>query len=420
MELPLVKNDAVVFGILMVVLALIFRTAQSECPAFRRFYRFVPPLLLCYFIPALLQYPLGLISSEVSRIYLVTSNYLLPASLVLLCLGIDFKALMGLGPKALIVFLAGALGVIIGGPLALLLVQKLAPGLIATDPDQLWRGLSTVAGSWIGGGANQTAMKEIFQVPDGLFASMILVDVLIANIWMGLLLYGASITGRIDRWLRADSSAIDALRDKMERYRASVERNPGMTDLILLMAVAFGGVAIGHLAADIVVPWLAERYEATLVRLRLESLLSGFFWLIVVTTTVGVVLSFTKARALEGVGASKWGSVFIYLLVVSIGMKMNLREIADNMGLLVVGVVWIIIHGVLMLAVARWIRAPFFFVAVGSQANIGGAASAPIVASAFSPALASVGVLLAVLGYALGTYGGIVAAFLMRAVTGGG
>ncbi len=420
MELPLVKNDAVVFGILMVVLALIFRTAQSERPFFRRFYRFVPPLLLCYFIPALLQYPLGLISSEVSRIYVVTSNYLLPASLVLLCLGIDFKALVGLGPKALIVFLAGSVGVILGGPAALLLVQKLAPGLITTDPDELWRGLSTVAGSWIGGGANQTAMKEIFQVPDGLFASMIVVDVLIANIWMGLLLYGAGITGRIDRWLRADSSAIDELRDKMERYRASVERNPGMTDLILLMAVAFGGVAIGHLAADIVVPWLAEHYEATLIRLRLESLLSGFFWLIVVTTTVGVVLSFTKARALEGVGASKWGGVFIYLLVASIGMKMNLREIADNMGLLVVGAVWMLIHGALMLAVARWIRAPFFFVAVGSQANIGGAASAPIVASAFSPALASVGVLLAVLGYALGTYGGIVAAFLMRAVSGGG
>ncbi len=146
--------------------------------------------------------------------------------------------------------------------------------------------------------------------------------------------------------------------------------------------------------------------------------MSGFFWIVVVSTTIGLVLSFTPARKLEGVGASNWGSLFIYVLVATIGMKMNVGEIFQNLGLFAIGLVWMLIHVILLLTVAKVIKAPFFFVAVGSQANVGGAASAPIVASAFSPSLAPVGVLLAVLGYAFGTYFALVCAFLMQGVAG--
>ena len=118
-------------------------------------------------------------------------------------------------------------------------------------------------------------------------------------------------------------------------------------------------------------------------------------------------------------GASTWGTLFIYVLVTTIGMKMNVGEIFENLGLFAIGLVWMAVHVTLLVVVAKLIRAPFFFVAVGSQANVGGAASAPIVASAFSPSLAPVGVLMAVLGYALGTYGALICAFLMRGVSGG-
>jgi len=144
--------------------------------------------------------------------------------------------------------------------------------------------------------------------------------------------------------------------------------------------------------------------------------MSGFFWLVVFATTIGLVLSFSSARKLEGVGASRWGSVFIYILVATIGMKMNLGEVYKNLGLFAIGIVWMLVHVGILLLVAYLIKAPFFFVAVGSQANVGGAASAPIVASAFDPALAPVGVLMAVLGYAFGTYGAIICAQLMQAV----
>jgi len=412
---PIFTNDAIVLGLLIGALTLVFVTSNSEHPAAKRFYRYVPPLLLCYFIPALMHWPLGLISGAESNLYFVASRYLLPASLILLCVSIDFKGILNLGPKALIMFGAATLGIVLGGPVAVLLVTQVAPGLIPVTPEELWRGLSTIAGSWIGGGANQTAMKEIFQVDDDLFASMIVVDVVVANIWLGFLLYGAGISDRIDKWLKADNSAIADLRQRVEDYQQSVAKIPTTTETFLLLSVAFVGTALAHWGSDLITP-IMEQFRETLDRIRLNSLMSGFFWLIVIATTLGLGLSFTKARRLEGVGASRWGSVFIYVLVATIGMQMNLGEVLENLGLFAVGIVWMIIHVTILLVVARLIKAPFFFVAVGSQANVGGAASAPVVASAFSPALAPVGALMAVLGYALGTYMAYVCALLMQGV----
>ncbi len=223
---PLFTNDAVVLGLLMAVLAGIFYTAHSPAPFWRKFYTYVPALLLCYFVPALLNWPLGLISGEESELYTISSRYLLPASLILFCISIDFKGIMNLGPKALIMFLTATAGVIIGGPVAILATTYLFPGLISTTPDELWRGFSCVAGSWIGGGANQTAMKEIFNVEDNLFGTMVVVDVVVANIWMGFLLYGANITQRINAWLKADTTAIDALEQKVSEYRKGIEKIP--------------------------------------------------------------------------------------------------------------------------------------------------------------------------------------------------
>jgi uncharacterized membrane protein len=131
-------------------------------------------------------------------------------------------------------------------------------------------------------------------------------------------------------------------------------------------------------------------------------------------TALGIFFSFTKLKQYEGAGASKIGSVFIYVLVASIGMKMDLGSVLSNPGLLVVGLVWMAIHVLLLVIVAKIIKAPFFFLAVGSKANVGGAASAPIIASAFHPSLASVGVLLAVFGYVVGTYGALLCAYLME------
>ena len=407
---PVFTNDAIVFGILMSILGFVFITSTSKKPLWVKFYKYVPALLLCYFIPSIFN-SLGIISGNTSNLYFVASRYLLPTSLALLTISIDLKEIIKLGSKALILFFTGTLGIIIGGPIAILIVLSINPALIAgSDIDSVWRGLSTVAGSWIGGGANQAAMKEVFQVDNEIFSAMVAVDVIVANIWMAFLLYGAGINDKIDNWLQADSNSINVLKNKIEDYQAQILKIPNTADTIRVLSIGFGITAVAHFGADLIAPWIFENAPL----LAKFSLTSKFFWLIVISTTLAVFLSFTKARELEGVGASRIGSVFIYILVATIGMKMNILAIFDNPGLFIVGLIWMMIHAGMLISVAKFINAPFFFMAVGSQANVGGAASAPIVASAFHPSLAPVGVLLAVLGYAMGTYGAWLCGVLMQ------
>ncbi len=412
MEQPLITNDAVLLGLLAATLGAIFFTTQSEHPFFRKVYRYVPAILLCYFIPSLYN-TFGLVDAEQSRLYFVMSRYLLPATLVLLTLSIDFPAIIRLGPKALIMFFTGTVGIVLGGPLAILVMSLISPETVGGEgPDAVWRGLTTVAGSWIGGSANQAAMKEVFEVSDEVFSAMVAVDVLVANVWMAVLLYLAGESERIDARTGADTTALQELRRRVEEFQRKHARIPSLADMMMIVGVGLGVMSLSHLIADFLAPWI-ERSAPQLARL---SLTSQFFWLVVAATTAGLLLSLTPARRLEGAGASRVGSAFLYLLIATIGMGMDIKAVADRPGLFAVGGIWLAIHAVLLLVVAKAIKAPVFYMAVGSQANVGGAASAPVVASAFHPTLAPVGVLLAVLGYALGTYGAWICGQLMRAV----
>ena len=239
---------------------------------------------------------------------------------------------------------------------------------------------------------------------------MVLVDIVVANLWMAILLLGIGKSNRIDKWLKADNTAITELKEKVSTFAESVKRNPSLSDLMVMMGLAFGAVGIAHWGAD----GMAGLFENIPEDSALASFSSKFFWMVTIATLIGILLSFTKAKNYEGAGASKLGSVFIYILVATIGMKMDLTTIFENPGLIAIGVVWMAIHAGLLILVAKLIKAPFFFLAVGSQANVGGAASAPVVAAEFHPSLASVGVLLAVFGYVVGTYGAILCTILME------
>ena len=411
----LITNPAMVLGILLVILALVFKT--SEHSMFRGFYRVVPALLLCYFLPGLLATS-KLVGDDQGRLYHVASRYLLPACLVMLTMTADLKGILRLGPKMLGVFLASTAGVILGAPLAVLIVGTISPETVGgTGPNAVWRGLATVAGSWIGGGANQAAMKEIFQPSDGLFSAMVAVDVIVANVWMGVLLWMAGSNLMVDRWIKADRRQLDALKERLALVEQQAPPRPATTsDLMTICAIGFLATGIASLLGG----WLADRFTETAPWSSKFSLTSPFFWLVVIATTIGVGLSFSRrVRRLESAGASRIATVFLYLLVATIGLKMNLLAIGERPGIFVVGLVWISIQAFFVLTTTVLLRAPIFFAAVGSQANIGGAASAPVVAAAFDPRLAPVGVLLAIVGYALGTYGAWLAAQLMRLASGG-
>ena len=408
-----VTNDAVILGILLAILALIFHTSSSKNSKLVKFYKFVPALLLCYFVPGIVN-SIGIISVEDSNLYYVASRYLLPTSLVLFTIGVDFKSILKLGPKAITMTLTGTFGVIIGGPVAILIVSIIAPDIIiSSGPEATWRGLSTIAGSWIGGGANQTAMKEVFQVTDSVFSAIIAIDVLTYSVWFAILLYGAGINDKLNKFLKADTASLEQVQKKLENNNSVQFSLSNLDDLIKLLAVGFGVTAIAHFLADIIAPFFQENYP----ELSRFSLTSDFFWMVIIATTLGLILSFTRFRELEKKGASKIGSLFLYILIATIGMKMEILGFFQNFDLLLITSIWITFHALLLIFVGRLIKAPFFFIAVGSQANIGGAASAPIVAAAIHPSLATVGVLLAVVGYAAGTYGAWLCAILMSLIS---
>ncbi|UJF24809.1 DUF819 family protein [Suttonella sp. R2A3] len=407
----LITNPGLSFGVIMAVLGLIFYTSAKTSGFWAKFYHHIPALLLCYFLPGLLT-TTGILSHDSGdKIYYIASRFLLPASLVLLTLSVDLNKIIGLGWKAIAMFFTATIGIMLGGPFAVWLFHTIAPDWVAGD---LWKGLSTLAGSWIGGGANMASMKELHQVNDTLFGTMAVVDVIVAEFWLIALLFMAKKSEGIDRWLNADTTSIDDLKYTVEKYQTENARLPSLNDVMIILGIAFFIVGLGHLAGDVIGGYFAQFSWA-----KEYSLSSAFLWLVLTATIGGIGLSFTRLRDYEHAGASKIGSAFIYILVAAIGMHMDLTKILTHWQLVLVGFVWILFHITLLFIVAKLIRAPLFFLAVGSKANIGGAASAPVVAAAFHPSLAPVGVLLAILGYAVGTIGAYLTGEMMRLVVGG-
>lgn len=400
---PWVDEPAGILATLFLVLAAVHWAADHRVVG--RVFAIIPSLVFCYFLPTLLS-TLGVIPLA-SDLYEWVKQFVLPASLVLLTLSLDLPAIGRLGPKALVMMLAGSFGVVVGGPVALAVWQHWLP-------DDAWRVMSYLAGSWIGGSANAVALQRVAEASDASISPIIIVDAALSNLWTGVLLFLAGRRVVVDRWLGGEHSAIEILQRRMSEYQQRLQRSPSTGDLLTILALGFAAAWVAHLAGGELV-----RHEPFS---NWQAYLNSFAWKVLLATTIGVALSFTRLRALEGAGASRVGSLMIYLLVACIGAGADFRRLGEvGAGYyLALGVTWMIVHVIVLLGVARMIRAPFFFVAVGSQANIGGVASAPIVAGAFHPVLAPVGVLLAILGYVLGTYAGLWCMVLCRWVAGAG
>jgi len=389
----MVTSPTSVLAMLLAILALLFGAERTKIG--NRVFRIIPSLVFAYFVPTILSNT-GVIPLT-SPLYDFIRAWLLPASLVLLTLSVDVPAIARLGRDAVVLFLTGTGSVIVGAVLAYLILGRMLP-----PDDQSWKGMAALAGSWIGGGANFVAVGESVGTTDTTLSMMAVADVAIANIWMAVLLWFAGREAAMDAAIGADRTRIDLLRDKVQQFQMQVSRPTNVPDLMMILMIAFGSTVLASLAAD---------------RLpELGDIVSRFTWIVVLVTAIGLGLSFTRLRNLEGAGASRVGTVFLYLLIATIGAKAEFARVFDRPWVLAVCALWMAIHAVIMLGMRRYLRAPIFFLAVGSQANIGGAASAPVVASAFHPALAPVGVLLAIGGYVLGTYGGILVALLLEQV----
>ncbi len=369
----------------------------SGVRSFQRLFEFTPAILWAYFLP-MVSTTLGIIPAE-STAYDWIVRYLLLVALVLLMATVDLPAVLKLGRPALIMMLTGTVGIILGGPLALAAFGRWLP------PDA-WQGMAALSGSWIGGSAQLVAVAESVGTSDAMLGPIIVVDTLVGYGWMGVLLFLSAYQARFDRWNRADTRLIEETNAALAIKYEEIRRPITVRDLAMILAVGFAGAYLCRVAGD------------RLPELGDPQIISHTTWAVVLVTTIGLGLSFTPVSRLEGAGASRVGTVALYLLVTAIGARGDLKAIIEAPLFLAAGVLWIAVHAVLLLLVARWIRAPLFFLATGSMANVGGAASAPVVAGVYHPAMAPVGVLMAVVGYVIGIYGGLTCAWLLSLVAG--
>jgi len=359
----------------------------SERPGCEKFFRFPPPLFWIYFVPMIVS-GLGILPQE-HVIYPKITSTVLPAGLILLLITTDIKAILKLGRPALLMMFTGSVGIMVGAPLVVMFFKPWLPA-------DAWSGFGALSASWIGGSANMIAVKEAIHSPDAVFFPMIVVDTVVAYSWMGLLILLEGFQKTYDKWNHSDLRVVEALARKTAAAETRTKKF-NFQYLPLILIVAFGGA------------WISNQLAG-----RMGN--GSFAWTIILASTLGILLSFTRLRKLEFHGASRVGYLFLFLVLTSIGARASLSGIFSAPLLIVAGIVLVLIHATFLLIVSRVARIPLCLVATASQANIGGPASAPIVAAAYVPALAPVGLLLGILGNVMGTYLGLITSQLCKLV----
>jgi len=387
MPQPLVTDSTQILTLLILVIGLIYWL--SSYPVLTKFFRFFTPVLWIYFLP-MLATTLGILPSE-SPVYSWIRRHCLPVALILLLLSANMPTIARLGGKAILTMLAGTFGIVIGGPIVVLLFKN-------SLPPEAWKGIAALSGSWIGGSHNLVAIAESVRTPESLLGPIIVVDTIVGYTWMGIVIALSSLQHRFDRWAKVDRSIVEDINRRMKEIDQSSRRPMKFTDLTLLMTLAFCG---SYLCLELgeLLPQLGE-------------VISSFAWTVILVTTFGLILSLSPLSQLEYAGASHLGNFFLFLLLASIGARADLTAIVQVPLFVLVGVIWIAIHAGCLFIAGKLLRSPMFLIATSSQANIGGPVTAPIVASVYQSSLAPVGLLMAVFGSILGIYAGLLCAQL--------
>ncbi len=380
-----------VFILLGIEGAVLWAARQKRC---ERVFNILPSIFFIYFLPMLAS-TFGLIDSRAPILGIITTH-ILPMALFLLLVTVDLRAVFRLGGKALGMFFIGSAGVMVGAALAFVLVKQWVG-------HEFWAGFGALAASWTGGSANMIAVKEAMNVPDRVFLPMVVVDTIVPYVWMGLLIAAVKWQPAFDRWNQADRALLDALKVRAEGVAVVQARLSFLKGCLLLMCAWVAGTLARQVAG----------YLPTI-----KDVLSPYAWTIIIVSILGLALSLTPVRKLENAGATQVGYWLLYLVLTAIGAKASLSHLGASTLLIVAGFVIIGVHLIFLLIGARILRAPLFLVAAASQANIGGVASAPVVAAVYEPGLASVGLLLAITGNIVGTYLGILCAQLCRIISG--
>jgi len=393
-----------VFTLLATIVAGIYFAAEQK--ALKPIFKVLPCVFWVYFIPMVLA-TAGVFPAK-SATYNLLKDFGLPASLILLFISVSIPDIIKLGPRAIGMMLFGSLGIMVGAVLGMLALKPFFA--IGWLPEKhlpvLWKGVAALSGSWIGGSANMAAVWEsVVSKPQTaleseIYSAMVAVDVIVAYGWMAIVIALSSVQKRYDAWNKADTRLIQDVNQRMkevhEKNAKTLQTNKFLYMLALALVIAF----VCHFISNSIASGLHKVIKSDMIK----SVLGGYTVLIILVTVIGIGLSFTKVRRLEDYGASRVGYALLYLVLARIGAKANLNAIGEFPYYIVMGVVWIGVHALFLILGSRLLKAPMFFAATASQANIGGTVSAPVVAAAYQPNLAVVGLLMAVLGGILGTF----------------
>jgi len=388
----LLTNPTEIFGYLVFLIFVIYKA--SNVKFLSKFFKYLPPVIWVYFLP-MLSSAVGIIPRE-SEFYVWTRTYLLPSALALLLLSANIPVVVKLGFKAIIMFFTGSFGIIIGGPIVMLIFKHWLPV-------DAWKGIGALSGSWIGGSATMLAVAQSIGTPESLLAPLIVVDTVVGYGWMGVVIFLSAYQDKVDEFNRVDKTILVELNKKVQELKESKKRFLNFIDFATMIFIAFA-VGILSLKAGNLLP-------------EIGVIITHYTWGIIIATSIGVILSFTKLSELEHSGSTHVGNFMLYLLLASVGARANIQGIFDTPVFMLMGVIWILIHATCLFVVGRLIKAPMFLMATSSQANIGGPVTAPIVASVYQSALAPVGLLMAVAGNIFGIYGGLLCSQLCYLVS---
>lgn len=393
----LISSPGGVLAVLCAVAAFWFYVEQVSGA---KLFQYVPPLIFIYVTPVFLN-NLDVIPAS-SPVYSGLSAYALPAFIVLMLIKVNVPAAIKIMGKGVLVMLMGTAGVVAGCVVSYLIVNRwLAP--------DAWTGFGALAGSWIGGTGNMAATSEMLNTPPEQFGLAVLADNVIYIVWLPILLASKNFADRFNAWAKVPEDRIRM----MESAAAMVieeEKAPQMRDYIYLAAIAIGVTWIAAALASIL-------FDAMMgIAPDLQVVLSKSTWRILLITTIALSLSATPVSKLPN--ATAMGTALIYIFVAGMGARATIEGFGQAPAFLLGAFIWIFIHGAFCLAGAKLFRVDVHSVAIASAANIGAAASAPIVAAFHRPSLVPVSVLMALIGYALGNYLAPLAGHLARIAAG--
>lgn len=381
MDASLISSPAGILAVLAAVTSFFFLLEKKTGWSF---FNYFPPLIFIYLVPVLLSNT-GFIPNS-SPVYDFMGANVLPMFLVIMLLDVDLMATIRVMGKGIFVMLLGTLGVVIGAPVAFFIVKS---GLEA----DAWRAFGTLAGSWIGGTGNMLAVAKMVELDEKsvLYGYAVIADNAVYLIWLPIMLGSKNLA----RWFGTFTRVPKGRLARMEAAAKELTFDKGTVQMRHFLYLAFFGFAVTALATWIagMIPEVHTSDGTTIV--------SHGTYKILVVTICGIALSFTRASKIPGSHAL--AMALVYLFVARMGAKADLSDLSLSLFWFLLGAyIWIFIHGAFLVAAARIFKVDVHTAAIASAANIGGAASAPIVAAHHNRTLVPVSILMAMIGYAIG------------------